>query len=484
MSSQSLKERNRALELIEIGDSYLKLEQIDRAEDNFARGFRIAQTFPDSTSKSLPKGSFSVREQVIDKFLHSYAKVGNYDSAVKVARGIEDGDFQAGVLSAIASQIAASGQPDLALSIAKTIENNYYKARALIHTSCSYSRAEQASKAGEIMTEIVRIAWVIKNNLYPDWMLAHISYYVQLQLGQADTALEIVQLIENDCNKAWFLSNIARKYAETGQFDRAIQTAEIIIDNEQKELALAWIASEYAEAGYSDEALKIVATIDNDWKNSALIKVVKNYVAAEQFEWAKEIAGMINDPDDDEENDWKWEAMKDIADGYAKAGQFDKALEFAESLENEAHKEQALWAVGYRYAEIGQYELIMQLVEPSLVSGGDPLGAIAELMVKQDLSFDRTIEITKILDNKSDRRALLMSIIYEYAKSENNSDKIIEFARSTADESVKYAALEHLAKSSIQAKEYDRVLEIAKSIGLEKVRVSSWKCMIPPGRSS
>jgi hypothetical protein len=46
MSSQSLKERNRALELIAMGDSCLKLEQIDRAEENFARGFRIAQTFP------------------------------------------------------------------------------------------------------------------------------------------------------------------------------------------------------------------------------------------------------------------------------------------------------------------------------------------------------------------------------------------------------------------------------------------------------
>jgi hypothetical protein len=41
MSSQLLKYRSKALELVEIGDSHLKLEQIDQAEANFA----IAQTF-------------------------------------------------------------------------------------------------------------------------------------------------------------------------------------------------------------------------------------------------------------------------------------------------------------------------------------------------------------------------------------------------------------------------------------------------------
>lgn len=480
MSSQLLKDRSQALELLEIGDSHLKLAEIDRAEENFARAFQIAQAFPNNIPKALPKTSFSVREQVLDLFLRSYAKVENYDSAVRVARGIEDEAFQACVLSAIASQVAASGQADSALSIAQTIASNYYKAVALISISRSYSNAEQTSKAAEVLTQIIRIAWVIKNDRDPAWMLTHLSYYVQEKLGQLDTAFEIAQLVENDSDKAWILNRIARKYAKVRQFDRAIQIAEIIIDNDEKELALAWIADEYVQAGQSDEALKIVATIDNDWKNSPLIKIVKNYVASGQFEQAKEIAGMIKDPDDEDENDWKWEAMRDIAGGYAKAGQFDKALEFAENLENEYHKDEALWAIGYRYAELGQFELILQMAEPFIVSGGDPLGAIAELMVAQELECERIIEITKTLENESDQRALLRSIINQYANTENNSDKIIKFARSATDESIKYVALEHLAKSYVEAKEYDRVLEIAKSIGLEKVRVTSWKYIIPP----
>lgn len=216
-----------------------------------------------------------------------------------------------------------------------------------------------------------------------------------------------------------------------------------------------------------------------------LIAVVKNYVKTGEFELAKQIAEMIKDPDDEDEDDWKLEAVRALADGYAASGQFDKALEFAESLENdECHKDEALWAIGYRYAEIGQYELILQMVDRFLVSGGDPLGAIAELMVKQNLSCDRIIEIAKTLEKESYQKAMLSSIVYEYANTGNNSDKLFTFAKSVNDESIKYEALKHLAKSCLEAKEYDRVLEIAKSIGLEKVRVTSFGFIIPPDWSS
>ncbi|MEG3966149.1 MULTISPECIES: hypothetical protein [unclassified Microcoleus] len=277
---------------------------------------------------------------------------------------------------------------------------------------------------------------------------------------------------------------LAREYLKAGQLETAMQVAEMITEKEGKDLLLADIAYKYAEAGKSDRALQIVEKIDNDRKNSVLIKVVKNYAAAGEVELAKQIAGMIKDPDDEDDDDWKLEAMRDIAYGYAKAGQFDKAIEFAESLENEYHKEDALWAIAYCYAEIGQFELIIKIAPPFMESGGDPLGAIAELMVKQELEVDRIIEITKTLENESDQKAMLRSIVYQYANTENNSDKLIKFARWVTDESVKYAALKHLAKSFIQAKEYERVLQIAKSIGLEQVRVTSWRLIIPPDSSS
>ncbi len=271
----------------------------------------------------------------------------------------------------------------------------------------------------------------------------------------------------------------AREYLKAGQLEKAMQIAQAIADNEGKDLFLADIAYEYAKAGQSDRALQIVEKIHNDRKNEVLSVVVKNYVDGGDFEWAKQIAEIIKDPDDDED-DWKWEAVSDIAYGYAKAGQFDKALEFAENLENEYHKDEALWAIAYRYAELGQFEWIIKMAPASISAGDDPLAVIAELMVSQELECDRIIAITKTLENEFDQRALLRSIIYQYANTENNSDKIIKFARSATDKSIKYVALEHLAKSYVEAKEYDRVLEIAKSIGLEKVRVTSWKYIIPP----
>lgn len=277
---------------------------------------------------------------------------------------------------------------------------------------------------------------------------------------------------------------LAREYLKAGQLETAMQVAETIADKEGKDLLLADIACEYAKVGECDRALQIVENIECDRKNHVLTVVVKNYVEAEDFERLKQIVEMIKNPDDDDD-DWKWEALRDIAYGYAKSGQFDKAFEFAENFDCDSFKKnEALWAIAYRYAEIGQFELILKMAPPFLVSGGDPLGVIAELMVAQDLECDRIIEITKTLEYESEQRSMLMSVIYEYENTENYFEKIQNLARSVTDESIKYEALKHLAKNFLETKEYDRVLQLAKSIGLERVRVTSWGFIIPPHWSS
>lgn len=276
----------------------------------------------------------------------------------------------------------------------------------------------------------------------------------------------------------------AREYLKAGQLETAIQVAETIAEKEGKDLFLADIAYEYATAGKCDRALQIIENIECERKNNVLTVVVKNYVENEDFERLKQIVEMIKNPDDDDD-DWKWEGLRDIAYGYAKSGKFDKAFEFAENFDRDSFKKnEALWAIAYRYAEIGQFELIIKMAPPFLVSGGDPLGAIAELMVAQDLECDRIIEITKTLEYESEQRSLLCSILYEYENREHSLEKIQNLARSVTDESIKYEALKHLAKNFLETKEYDRVLQIGKSIGLEQVRVTSWGFIIPPDSSS
>lgn len=211
------------------------------------------------------------------------------------------------------------------------------------------------------------------------------------------------------------------------------------------------------------------------------IAVVENYVEAEEFEQAKQLAETIKNPDGD---DYKVHALSEIAYGYAKAGQFELAVEFAESLDCDFHKNEALWEIAYRYAEIGQFELALQMANPSISSGDDSLQAIAEMMVAQELECDQIIRITKTLENEYDEKSMLSSMVYHYANTANYFDKLLKFAQSVTDESIKYEALKHLAKNYLEAKEYDRVVQIAKSIGLERVRVTSWRLIIPPASSS
>lgn len=269
----------------------------------------------------------------------------------------------------------------------------------------------------------------------------------------------------------------AREYLQAGQLETAMQVAETIADKEGKDLFLVDIAYHYAMARQSERALQIVEKIDNPRKNDVFISVVENYVEAEEFEQAKQLAETIKNPDGD---DYKVYALSEIAYGYAKTGQFDKAVEFAESLDCDFHKNEALWEIAYRYAEIGQFELALQMANPSISSGDDSLGAIAEMMVAQELECAPIIRIIKTLGNEYDEKSMLSSMVYHYANTANYFDKLLKFARSVTDESIKYEALKHLAESFREAKEYDRVVQIAKSIGLDRVRITSGKLIIPP----
>ncbi|MEG4441403.1 hypothetical protein QUB47_13465 [Microcoleus sp. AT9_B5] len=273
----------------------------------------------------------------------------------------------------------------------------------------------------------------------------------------------------------------AREYLKAGQLETAMQLAETSADKEGKDLFLVDIAYNYAMARQSDRALQIVEKIDNHRKNDLFIAVVENYVEAEEFEQAKQIAETIKNPDGD---DYKVHALSEIAYGYAKAGQFELAVEFAESLDCDFHKNEALWEIAYRYAEIGQFELALQMANPSISSGDDSLGAIAEMMVAQELECDQIIRIIQTIENEYDEKSMLNSMVYHYANTANSFDKLLKFARSVTDESIKYEALKHLAQSFLEAKEYDLVVQIAKSIGLERVRVTSGRLIIPPDSSS
>lgn len=465
MSSQLLKEKDRyqALELIKIGDNHLRLAEIEQAEENFAKAFQIAQTFPDETPKTLPYCSGYVRDKVLELFIRSYSRVENYDSAIRVARGIEDEAFQACVLSVIASQVAASGQPDSALSIAETIASNYYKALACTSIACSYINAEQTSQAAEILTQIIRIAEIIKNELNPAWMLTHISYYVDKKLGQLDTAFEIAQLVENDCDKALILNRFAQKYARSGKFDRAIKIAEIIIDNEEKELALAGIASEYAKAGQSDEALKIVATIDN-WKNSPLIEVIKNYAESGEFERAKQLTETIEYSQD---NDDRFEAFNAISDGYVKAGQFEQAIQFAGSLDDNFNKTEALSVIAYRCAEFGQFDRAFQVIQ-TIYEIND--GSVCDIFLDCILDFvakaqerERVLKIIQTIENESYRNFMLGWSAADYANA-GQFDRAISIAEMMTDGSFSSYALSWEVESAIASKQYDRAVEVAQTI--------------------
>src|SRR5919199_2963081 len=129
------------------------------------------------------------------------AVAGQYNQALEIAQSINDPNFKAMGLGAIAIELADKGQYDKALEVSKPIKDDSSKMMAL------------------------------------DAIAPHLT-----TAQQYDQALNIAQSIEYDEKKARALEAIARHLTTAQQYDQALEIAKTIKDDSSKKMALDAIA--------------------------------------------------------------------------------------------------------------------------------------------------------------------------------------------------------------------------------------------------
>lgn len=183
-----------------------------------------------------------------------YAKIGEFERALQMARSISSPREQQMALTQIAIAHVEAGNEAEAVKIAQSLDNPSYILSRIVQFYLSDNQIDRAF-------DFVQARQVTDVN--SDLATAF------LEAGQPDRALQIVQannlegfapdiaqsFAENGqpeqaialINDQWILPSLVGSFAEQGQFDRAVQIAESIENPELKAGAFLAIAQAYTE---------------------------------------------------------------------------------------------------------------------------------------------------------------------------------------------------------------------------------------------
>lgn len=278
-------------------------------------------------AKNLPKDDTDYRELELIDVASGYARIGEYNEAIKVANVIPK-PYDSSALSEIALEYASNNQFDKALQIATKMENNYSKASLLIklaekliednqkdkaidlleqayQTSSKldagygkvvdmtnivtlYSKVEKKDKALEILSLSLEIANTIKNSNTKDSALRDIAVAYGT-VDEYEKALQVIQTIKFPVEKIYSLTRISTAHIKANERSKALtaindafQIANTMKDNVAfKDIALLEVSIKYGDAGEFLQALKAVKLMSGGYRKAqALADIGLAYIKA------------------------------------------------------------------------------------------------------------------------------------------------------------------------------------------------------------
>lgn len=220
----------KALALLEIANRHIRNKDKD-AEVMIAHALGVAGA---TDNAGLEKA------EVLANIATAYAKIGDFDSAVKIANSISEIHEEFG-----------------------SHEITIFKYQALFNIAIAYTDTGQFEQA-------LQFAEVINSPYYKVEVLSKLVY-LYAKSGQFEQALKIAYSIEDEQPKAWAIEKISLMKAEKGQVEQALQLANTITFNETKSYVLECISRKYVECGQYTQALEILKTIDSNYSKAAVL---------------------------------------------------------------------------------------------------------------------------------------------------------------------------------------------------------------------
>lgn len=294
----------------------LSLKALEAGNNEIA--LRAIQIIPNSVG-------YESKEPTLYQIALAYAKTGQSDKAVQIARSIVSYSpfYQFQILTAIALQSQNSALLSQTLQEANAIADPEQKSYALAAIGLETSKAGQQEKAANIITQALENSQKVNENTN---LLTGISH--QLIRGeQYELALPFVKAIKVEDHKNNKLQELAQAAIESEQYSAAIASANALVNNPQAHARmLLLLADKHIEAGQFNQvdavlsqAISVTETIAGP--ESQIINVTESIQVEDEFDRAS--------------------LYETIAIKYAEAKQYDKALQLTQKIETPATRDLA-----------------------------------------------------------------------------------------------------------------------------------------------
>ncbi len=419
-----------------------------------------------------------IRTELTIDLAEQLARVGEYDGAVEVARSIEADYQQQYALGRAAVQAIANGDIDAVAEILPNItsSNELMNLSMFLSEAGEFDLALQAADRGGGEAALSRIAADLARS------------------GQIDRALEIADLVTDNpgFGIAWHseaLAEIAVSLARSGDNSKARTLALEIPDAETRAIALTRIAIAFDEAGETVLARVILAhsqlrlrqhILDDRLRDNALLGMGEATLEAGKIDWAQRISEEVSEQI---YRTWIWvkiaiflgeNGSSDASDSY-----FVRARENLNRFDNSHLSLNVVRAgiiielsqAGYihlarEFSRTIEHKMVrvFQLQYLARMAGDRDDLELAEDLLDEALNFNETIE-----DSRS-QSASLFTIVeaFTYLKQ---FDRALEIARSVpkiGDE--RASTLRMVAGEIAESGDVDRAIEVANDIENETWR--------------
>ncbi len=182
-----------------------------------------------------------VRSKALGPIAMTCAQHGYFDKAVSAMKDLKDKAVLEMTLSRLAGVFADAGKYPEARKTAESIEDMYYRSRALDSISAAKIKNGERGLAAEVEDQALAAAQKIEDSYRRNELYSCLSGRFS-EMGKYDRGLEVAEFIEDPYHKSTALYWTVYWAGMERKFDRAAAVAEEIEDPYYRASAFSWLA--------------------------------------------------------------------------------------------------------------------------------------------------------------------------------------------------------------------------------------------------
>lgn len=303
-----------------------------------------------------------VRTEAEIAIVQAYLDAGQVGQARQFAADLSSVESRHQVLLPIVAHLAQQGQFTEAIALSQQTGQHADRARAAILKGyISTDRWAEALAFIQTITDPAERSSLL--TLLSQWAW---------RSGQYDLSYQAANQIQEPGSKAQALAEVALAYRQANQPERALSIltqAEQLAPTQPAQLA-RW-ADYFAQIGAFDRALAIVNRLNGYEQADAKIRVARIYANSGQYASAIALAQQVQDGELQpfgDMPDLKVEALYAIVQHATKAGQVARALQAVNALKQGQHQVKALRSIAHHYRSLKQPQKAIAILNQAVTA--------------------------------------------------------------------------------------------------------------------